>query len=530
MQVVAGLSERPRSGSRSTQDARPPGGYPYHMQIPGSETRFAASNDAPDVASDTHKRSGDGLTVRSATGRWVLLATILGSAVASIDSTVVTIALPRIGRDLNASFAGLQWLVTGYTLTLASLILFSGAAGDRLGRRRVFIVGVIWFAAASLLCAVAPSIGLLIAARILQGVGGALLTPASLAILQASFSADDRAVAVGTWAGFSGVSGALAPFVGGWLLSLGTWRWIFVINVPLAAVVVMIAMRHVPESRDPSATGRLDWRGALATVVFLGAATFALIESRTGFPLVLSGAAALAVVAFGVFVVLERRERSPLLPLALFRIRQFAAANAVTFVVYAALGVYFLLLVLQLEVVAGWSPTIAGAASIPVTVLTLVLSRPSGALAQRIGPRWQMSFGPLLCAVATLLTLRVGRTPSYLTDVLPAVTVFGLGLATMVAPLTSAALGSLPPSHAGLASGVNNAVARTASLLAIAAVPGLAGLAGDAATDPALFANGFRTAMIVCAALFTAGGMLALLSIHRPDADVPALPVIGRAT
>lgn len=464
------------------------------------------------------------MRVRSATGRWVLLATILGSALASIDTTVVTIALPEIGRDLDASFAGLQWVVTGYTLTLASLILLSGAAGDRFGRRRIFLVGVIWFAAASVLCAFAPSIEFLIAARVLQGVGGALLTPSSLAILQASFSAADRAIAVGTWAGFSGVSGALAPFVGGALLSLGTWRWIFVINVPLAVLVVAIAVRHVPESHDEAATGRLDWRGALATVVFLGAATLALIESAGGHPLVVAAAIAVTVVAFAVFVWLERREPHPLLPLALFRIRQFAAANAVTFLVYAPIGVFFFLLVLQLEVVAGWSPTAAGAATIPVTLLILTLSRPSGALAQRIGPRLQMSLGPTLCAIAVLLTLRITADPSYVLDVLPAVVVFGLGLATMVAPLTSTALGSVPGSRAGLASGVNNAVARTATLLSIAAVPALAGLVGDTTSDPTSFNRGFRSAMLICAALFAAGGLLAFGAIRRPADPVVPTP------
>lgn len=495
------------------------------MHIPGIDTRFAVKSHVAATAAGSGAEGKQGLTVHSPAGRWVLLATILGSGIASIDATVVTIALPVVGRDLGASFAGLQWVVTGYALTLASLILLSGAAGDRFGRRRVFLVGVVWFAAASLLCAFAPSIGFLIAARILQGVGGALLTPSSLAILEASFCADDRAVAVGTWAGFSGVSGALAPFLGGWLLSFGTWRWIFVINVPLALIVIAIALRHVPESRDRAATGRLDWRGALATVVFLGAATFALIESREGIPAAVAGAAALSAVAFVGFVWLERRARKPLLPLALFRGRQFVSANAVTFLVYAALGVYFLLLVLQLEVVAGWSPTVAGASTIPVTVLTLALSRASGALAQRIGPRLQMSLGPLLCATATILTLRIGTNPNYLADVLPAVTVFGLGLATMVAPLTSTALGAVPASHAGLASGVNNAVARTASLLAIAAVPVLAGLVGNAVSDPTLFGVGFRTAMLICAALFAAGGLLALLTIRHltaePDVEIP---------
>jgi EmrB/QacA subfamily drug resistance transporter len=485
-----------------------------------------AAADGP-VGADASAGSAAGpagaLTARSAAGRWVIVATILGSAVASIDATVVTIALPAIGRDLGATFGQLQWVVTGYTLTLAALILLSGGAGDRYGRRRVFLIGLIWFTIASLLCAAAPTVAVLIIARVVQGVGAALLTPASLAIIEASFRPEDRGMAVGTWAAFSGVSAAVAPLIGGWLLSLGTWRWIFLINLPLAAGVCLI-VRHVPESRDQEAPRTLDWWGAAMTVVALGALTFTLIGSAGRGAVVTTAGIAVTLGAGAAFLALERRVAAPLLPLGLFRIRQFAAANAVTFLVYAALGVYFLLLVLQLQVVAGWTPTAAGAATIPVTLLTLVLSRPSGALAQRVGPRLQMSLGPAMCCVATLLTLRIGRGASYPTEVLPAVLLFGLGLSTLVAPLTSTALGSLPTANAGLASGVNNAVARTASLLAIAAVPSASGLAGEALTDPAAFAAGFRTAMVVCAGLFGAGALLAALTIQRRIGDETPLP------
>ncbi|MEQ6901464.1 MFS transporter [Nocardioides sp. YIM 152588] len=449
------------------------------------------------------------LTYRSAAGRWVLLATVLGSALAAVDATVVAIALPSIGDDLGASFAGLQWTVTGYTLTLASLVLLSGAAGDRFGRRRVFLIGVVWFTLASLLCAAAPTIGLLVAARVLQGVGGALLTPASLSILESTFTESDRGAAIGTWAGFSGVAGALAPLIGGWLLGLGSWRWVFLVNLPLAALVVALSLRNIPESFDRDARGRLDWAGAALTVVLLGAGTYALIDLSWT-------AAAVAAVALIAFLAVERRARQPLLPLSLFRIRQFSAVNAVTLVVYAPIGVYFFLLVVQLQVVAGWSPLASGTATIPVTAITLLLSGRCGALAQRIGPRLQLTVGPLLCAGGMLLSLRIDGSTSYAADVLPAVTVLGLGLATLVAPLTATALSAAPPENSGLASGLNNAVARTAALLAIAAVPVAAGLTGDVFDDPVGFDDGFGVAMTICAGLFLVGGALAAVAVEPP--------------
>ena len=465
------------------------------------------------------RRVGVAGAVRAGTpaGRWVLLATVLGSALAAIDATVVTIALPTIASDLDASFAGLQWTVTGYSVTLAALILFSGAAGDRFGRRRLFLLGVVWFTVASVLCAAAPTIGVLIAARVLQGVGGALLTPSSLAIIEAVFDPRDRPAAVGTWAGFSGVAGALAPFAGGWLLDLGSWRWVFLVNIPVAALVIHLTVRHVPETRDDEAAGGLDWVGSAASVLFLGAGTYAIIEAPNGGKsAVVLLAAALAVALLVGFVLWERRSPHPLLPLRLFTIRQFTAVNAVTFIVYGALGTFFFLLVLQLQVVAGWSPLLAGSSTIPVTVLVLAFSRWSGVLGQRIGPRLQMTIGPLLCALGTVLALRIGVGAHYVTDVLPAVLVFGVGLAAMVAPLTATALSSVPTSNAGIASGVNNALARSASLLGIAGIPVAAGLTGHAFEDPARFDAGFRTATLVCAVLFALGGLLAGLAVRNP--------------
>ncbi|MDQ0733567.1 DHA2 family efflux MFS transporter permease subunit [Arthrobacter agilis] len=454
----------------------------------------------------------------TAAGRWVLLATVLGSGIAGIDATVVNVALPTIGADLGADFAALQWMVTGYTLTLASFILLGGSLGDRFGRRRVFVIGVIWFAVASLLCGLAPDAGLLIAARALQGVGGALLTPGSLAILQAGFSGEDRARAIGAWSGLGGVATAIGPFLGGWLVESVSWRWVFLINVPLAAAVVWIAARHVPESRDDAATGRIDVAGAVLGALALAGTTYALIEAPArGFdqPAVLASAV-LGLLAAAVFLVVEWRTAHPMLPLRIFANRQFSAANAVTFLIYAVFGGIFFLLVLHLQIVAGFSPVGAGTSMLPITALMLVLSPRAGALGSRIGPRIPMTVGPLLCAVALVLMLRIGPGASYVLDVLPPVVVLGLGLSLLVAPLTSAALSAVPEHQAGLASGVNNAVARAAGLVAIAVLPAAVGLTGDAYGDPAVFEAGFAAACMIGAVVLVCGGLLAALTIRKP--------------
>jgi len=319
------------------------------------------------------------LTLSQRSGRWLLVASVLGSGLAGIDATVVNVALPALGDDLGASFAGLQWTVNGYTLTLAAFILLGGSLGDRYGRRRVFTIGVIWFALASALCAVAPTIEVLIAARALQGVGGALLTPGSLAMISASFIADDRARAIGAWSGLSGVATAIGPFIGGYLVGGPGWRWIFVINVPLAAVVVLITRRHVPETLDPNAVPHLDLAGAVLGAVGLGGVTYALIGAGGGWSpaVVLSGV--IGVVAMAGFVVTEHRSPHPMLPPKIFTNRQFTAANLVTFAVYAALGAVFFLLVVNLQVVSGFSPLLAGIALLPITVIMLLLSARSGA-------------------------------------------------------------------------------------------------------------------------------------------------------
>ena len=461
-------------------------------------------------------------------GRWVVLATVLGSGLALLDATVVNVALPRIGEDLDADLAGLQWTLNGYTLTLASFILLGGSLGDRLGRRRVFVAGTVWFAVASALCAAAPTVEMLVAARALQGIGGALLTPGSLAIISASFAGEDRSRAIGAWAGLGGIAGAIGPFLGGWLVEVGSWRWVFLINLPLAAVVVLVASRHVPESMDPTASHRLDLPGAVLGAVGLAGVTYASIAGgeRGLDPRVVSAGAA-GVLALLAFVVVERRSSHPMVPPGLFASRQFTVTNIVTFAIYAAFGAVFFLVVLQLQVVSGFSPLAAGAAMLPVTVLLLVLSSRAGALGARIGPRLPMSAGPLLAAVGVLLMMRIGRDASYATDVLPAVVIFGLGLSLLVAPLTSTVLAAAPAEHAGAASGVNNAVARAGGLLAVALLPAVAGLTGDVYRDPDAFTDGFRIAMGISAGLLVVGGLLSAAFISNdvgkvtPDAERP---------
>jgi EmrB/QacA subfamily drug resistance transporter len=463
----------------------------------------------------------------------VLVATVLGSALAFIDATVVNIALPRIGADLGADAAGLQWIVNGYTLSLASLILIGGSLGDRLGRRRVFVVGVSWFAVASLLCGVAPTLEALIAARITQGIGGALLTPGALAILESSFDPQDRSRAIGAWSGLGGIAGALGPFLGGWLVQAGSWRLVFLINVPLAAVVVAVAMRHVPESRNPDARGRLDVAGALTATAGLAGLTYGFTAwpalgagSRT-----VIGALAVGVAGMVGFVLVERRAQAPMLPLEVFRSRAFTAANLVTFAVYAALGGVFFLFVLDLQIVVGFEPLAAGMALLPVTLVMLLLSVRAGALAERVGPRLPMTVGPVICAGGLLLLARIGPQASYLRSVLPAVLVLGLGLALTVAPLTATALGAVDERHAGIASGVNNAVARAAGLLAVAVLPLVAGLGAGTLTDPAVLAPTFRTAMTVSAGLLLAAAVIASVGVPgratagRHAAEAGACPV-----
>ena len=458
-----------------------------------------------------------------ASGRWLLTATVLGSGVAFLDGTVVNVALPAIGRDLGADLAGLQWTITGYALTLAALILLGGSLGDRYGRRRVYLIGVVWFGIASLACALAPNIATLVGARLLQGIGGALMTPGSLAIIQASFAPADRAKAIGTWSGLAGVTTIIGPFVGGWLVDEFSWRWIFLINVPLCAAVVWITLRAVPESRDPSATGRPDTPGAILGALGLAGLTYALIAAGDRADVVIVAATGLlGVVSLLAFVLVERRRRHPMLPPGIFASKQFTAANLVTLAVYAALSGASLFIAVQLQVGGGWTALQAGAALVPTTIVLLLLSTSAGALATRIGPRLPMTVGPIVCAVGTaLLAISIDRNPSYVVDVLPGVLVFSLGLVLIVAPLTATVLAAVDDRHAGAASGVNNAVARTAGLLAIAVLPLAVGLSGDDYADPVAITAGFRTAMLICAGLLAAGGVIAAIGIRRDVLPAP---------
>jgi EmrB/QacA subfamily drug resistance transporter len=480
-----------------------------NVERPGSESESESSK--PDPA--------DGqLSFGSGPGRWVIAATVLGSGMAALDATVVGIALPTIGRAFHSGVGTLQWVVSGYSLTLAAFLLLGGSLGDRLGRKRVFSVGIVWFAIASMCCGIAPNAGVLIVARVVQGIGGALVAPASLAIIQASFRQKDRSRAIGAWSGLGGVATAAGPLLGGYLILI-SWRWVFFINVPVAAAVLVLTARHVPESRDPSTTGHVDAIGAGLAVLFLAGLTYGLIEapSHGWTSAAVLASLVLAAITGPLFLVVEHTSANPMLPLGVFRSRQFSGANAVTFVVYGALGGALFLLPVELQLVAGYSPLASGFALLPVTAIMLVFSARSGQLAARIGPRLQMTVGPVVAGAGLLLLTRATHTGSYAVWVLPAVLVFGAGLAITVAPLTATAMGAAPAEHAGVASAVNNVVARAAGLLAVAILPLLAGITGAAALEPHQLAVGFREAMIIAGLTCAAGGVLAAATIRNPS-------------
>jgi EmrB/QacA subfamily drug resistance transporter len=461
-------------------------------------------------------------TVRAETpaGRWVLAATVLGSGMAFLDGTVVNVALPAIGRDLDAGLSGLQWTLDAYLLTLGALLLLGGALGDRYGRRRLFEVGLVAFTGASVLCGFAPTWGALVAARAVQGVGGALLVPGSLALLSASFAPEDRGRAVGAWSGLAGAFSAIGPFLGGWLVDAVSWRLVFLINLPVAVVTIWVVRAHVPESRDPGAMagGRLDLAGAATATVGLAGVVFALIEGTDrGASLLVICSAIVGVAALVAFPLIERHRAEPLVPLELFRSRQFSGANATTFAVYGAFAGALFLFVVQLQQGLGYSALEAGSAMLPVTLLLLVLSAPAGRLGQRLGPRMPMTVGPLVAGAGLFLLSRVGSGTSYPTGILPAVVVFGVGLALTVAPLTAAVMASVEERHLGVGSGVNNAVARVAGLLSVALLPLAAGLHGLDPGGPA-FALGVRDALRISAAVCALGGLVAFLSVRRAAA------------
>ncbi|MBS1880530.1 MAG: DHA2 family efflux MFS transporter permease subunit [Actinobacteria bacterium] len=402
--------------------------------------------------------------------RLTLIATILGSTVVFLDATVVNVALPSIGRDLGAGLAGQQWVLEAYMLALVALILVGGSLGDQFGRRRLYVIGLVGFGVSSALCAVAPTEGLLIAARALQGVAGALLVPGSLAIVAATFEGEARGKAVGTWTAWTGIATVFGPAGGGALISLFSWRAIFAINLPLIAFTVYLTLSAVAESRDPDAHRGVDWLGIVLSAAGLGAPVFALIEQPThgwSDPLVWAPLAA-GVFCFIAFVLHEARARHPMLDLSLFRIRNFAVANLTTLAVYAGLSAGMLFVALYLQQVVGYSALEAGLATTPISILLFFLSPRFGRLASSTGPRLPMTLGPWVAGVGMLLMLRVGADASYVAEVLPAVVVFGLGLSATVAPLTATVLDSVAERRVGIASGVNNGVSRVAGLLAIA--------------------------------------------------------------
>jgi EmrB/QacA subfamily drug resistance transporter len=496
-------------------------------------------------------------------GRWVLAATILASSMAFIDGTVVNVALPYLQRNLGATAIGVQWVVEAYALFLAALLLVGGSLGDHYGRRRVFLIGVSLFALASAACGLAISIEQLIIARAIQGVGAALLVPGSLSLISASFATDQRGKAIGTWSGFSAMTTAIGPVAGGWLIEHVSWRAVFFINLPVALAVLIISLRHVPESHDKNNVGPLDWLGALLATIGLAGLIFGLIESsRLGFSSrSVIAALGLGVAALTVFVWHETRAENPMLPLGLFRSHNFSGANLLTLCLYAALGGAFFFMPLNLIQVQHYSATAAGAALLPFVVLMFLLSRWSGGLVDRFGARLPLLIGPVIAAAGFVLFTLPGTAGSYWTTFFPAVVVLGLGMATSVAPLTTTVMGAVSAERAGTASGINNAVSRVAGLLAIAVLGilmlqtfsrsfaerlasintsaevrqslldqrvQLAGLKVPEAVEPAIrqqleqavaesFVTGFRLLMFVSAGLSLASAVSAWLLIGKRD-------------
>ncbi len=406
------------------------------------------------------------------TQRLSLLAAIMGSFVVGLDSTVVNVALPAIEEDLGGGLAGQQWISNGYLLALASLILVGGSLGDVFGERRVFSIGLVGFGVTSMVCALAPSIEVIVAGRVAQGVFGALLAPSALAVIVAAFPPSQRGGAVGSWTAWSGIATVVGPLVGGQLIDSASWRWIFAINAPFVAATLVLVFMAVPQRPRLGARPPVDWLGAVLSFLGLAGPTLALIRQPesgwSGMDVYMPGLAGL--VFLGLFLAREATTAHPMLPLELFRRRNFAAGNIETFAMYAGLSVLFFYLVLFLQQVAGYSALEAGLATLPTTAVMFLLSKRAGALADRFGPRWFMGGGPLVAAAGLLLMLRVDADADYATELLPALLLFSLGLSATVAPLTATVLADADEEHAGIASGINNAIARAAGLLGVAAI------------------------------------------------------------
>jgi EmrB/QacA subfamily drug resistance transporter len=478
------------------------------------------------AAGDPPTAAATKIRYASPQGRWVIAAAVLGSGVAFLDSTVVNVALPAIGADFHTSISGLQWTVDAYLVTLSALLLFGGSLGDRFGRRRVFVIGLVWFTVASMFCGVAPSAGFLNVARAVQGVGGALLVPGSLAIIAATFDDADRGRAVGRWSGLAGVASSAGPLVGGWLIDSVSWRLIFFLNLPLAAAAGIIAVRHVPETRAPGSEP-LDVVGALLVTLALGALAYAAIErSAAAAPWL----AVLGVVLLVAFMMVERhRGDQAMLPLSLFRSRQFTGANLTTLLVYAGLGGALFLVVLRLQVSLGYSALEAGLSLLPLTIVMLFAAPAAGELGQRIGPRLPMTIGPIVAGLGLLWLAAVSAGDQYVTAVLPGMVVFSAGMALTVAPLTSAVFASVDDAHDGVASGVNNAVSRLAGLIAVAVLPGLAGISTGSSLAASL-EHGYGTAMAISAFTCAAGGVIAFVTVRKGSAvDSTVHPAVTQA-
>jgi EmrB/QacA subfamily drug resistance transporter len=457
--------------------------------------------------------------------RLTLVAAILGSGVAAIDGSIVNVALPAIERDLGGGLPSQQWVSNAYLLALGSLILIGGSLGDIYGQRRIFAIGVAGFGLLSLACALAPTIETLIAARALQGAAGALLTPSSLAIIVAAFSPKERGAAIGSWTAWGGIAAIVGPLAGGWIVDQVSWRWIFALNIPLVLVTMALIFAAVP--RTARVAGRsVDVVGAVLCVLGLGGLVFALIEQpRYGWssPVILVPLIG-GIFAFGAFLVYERRIEQPMLKLELFASRNFTVANLETLTMYAGLAILFFFLVIFLQQVAGYSALRSGLTTIPVTLTMFALSRRFGALADRYGPRLFMGAGPLIAAAGILLFLRVGIHTSYLTDLLPGLLVFSLGLSMTVAPLTATVLADANEGDAGIASAINNAIARVAALVGVSVIGVVvaSALVGDTFTANAASVRAFHEAVAICAALIAAGGLAGVFGITNPRRTVKA--------